>query len=673
LPSAGGRENRQQDKATTQGEKQAGATDFFKLETDSKSLERPLGQGQFDYLRRISEHLHQIDDKLRKGKPIGKIKAIGILGSDVFDKLLILRALRLEFPEALFFTTDFDEAFTIKSELPFTRNLIISSSFGPNLSDELQGDIPFFRDTYQTAAFLATRLAIGENWNTWDISPSQLTERLRVSQIFEIGRTGYVQQFKGKAAPISMLLLPSDDRQKECSKPSGSCNSVPIVADDGHALSEGRSKGEYDFQPRTEDLFPTFEESSRMFLAAGLAGGAFFGLALLYLRKVPEGAHVEVKLGVAGLGVGALTCAFWEPFAQFVTGNGNGESLAILEGVSVWPTVLLRIFGIILSFYFIWRAQLTLSKNLADIATDMGMDLEPKPASQDKRLLWKKITSIFDFSLGRDPGAKGFHLNVEAAWQAYIGQERLWPRFCRAAIYTLGMLFLGIFVLVPMFGMPTNPARSELAYYAYKYTTLTDVLLMQFLTFLVFDATCFCLFFVNKLRRAQTQWPQKTTEVYNKRLQLQTKLVHDWIDLDFVAKRTRCIGALIYFPFVLIALLIVSRSTMFANYAPSIAILISLGISLTVVFTCAFMLWLAAKAARDTAKQNLTDAVIRAKASDGDSRFAEQLETLLGRVDQLKDGAFSPFTQQPLVRALLFPLSSAGGIALIENGMFPGL
>jgi hypothetical protein len=85
------------------------------------------------------------------------------------------------------------------------------------------------------------------------------------------------------------------------------------------------------------------------------------------------------------------------------------------------------------------------------------------------------------------------------------------------------------------------------------------------------------------------------------------------------------------------------------------------------------MLWLAAKAARDTAKQNLTDAVIRAKASDGDSRFAEQLETLLGRVDQLKDGAFSPFTQQPLVRALLFPLSSAGGIALIENGMFPGL
>jgi hypothetical protein len=38
----------------------------------------------------------------------------------------------------------------------FTRNLLISSSFGAYLSDWLQGEIPDFRDTYQTSAFLAT-------------------------------------------------------------------------------------------------------------------------------------------------------------------------------------------------------------------------------------------------------------------------------------------------------------------------------------------------------------------------------------------------------------------------------------------------------------------------------------------------------------------------------------
>jgi hypothetical protein len=53
--------------------------------------------------------------------------------------------------------------------------------------------------------------------------------------------------------------------------------------------------------------------------------------------------------------------------------------------------------------------------------------------------------------------------------------------------------------------------------------------------------------------------------------------------------------------------------------------------------------------------------------------FAGQLETLLSRVDQLRDGAFGPLSQQPLVKALLFPVSSAGWVALIQNGMLPGL
>jgi hypothetical protein len=45
-------------------------------------------------------------DDLRKRTSDKRIKAIGILGGDVFDKLLILRALRPEFPKALFFTTE---------------------------------------------------------------------------------------------------------------------------------------------------------------------------------------------------------------------------------------------------------------------------------------------------------------------------------------------------------------------------------------------------------------------------------------------------------------------------------------------------------------------------------------------------------------------------------------
>ena len=49
----------------------------------------------------------------------------------------------------------------------------------------------------------------------------------------------------------------------------------------------------------------------------------------------------------------------------------------------------------------------------------------------------------------------------------------------------------------------------------------------------------------------------------------------EWIYLVFVEKRTTCIGSLVYYPFWVIALLILSRSTIFADYSPNLAILIA--------------------------------------------------------------------------------------------------
>ena len=45
------------------------ATVFFKTQPDKYNLDRPVGQGQFDYLRRMSEHLLQIDENLRRQDP----------------------------------------------------------------------------------------------------------------------------------------------------------------------------------------------------------------------------------------------------------------------------------------------------------------------------------------------------------------------------------------------------------------------------------------------------------------------------------------------------------------------------------------------------------------------------------------------------------------------------
>jgi hypothetical protein len=192
--------------------------------------------------------------------------------------------------------------------------------------------------------------------------------------------------------------------------------------------------------------------------------------------------------------------------------------------------------------------------------------------------------------------------------------------------------------------------------------------------YLIFDATWLCLLFVKELCRGSSDWPAKTKAQFEGRLGLEQQFVNESIDLDFVAKRTRCISTLIYYPFILIALLLVSRSTVFANFTPNLTILAFFGTCLTIVFGCAIALCLAAQAVRSAAKQKLTDGVICAKGpcateSDDGGRRAGQLEALLVRVDGLREGAFSPLSQQPLVRALLLPLSGLGWTKLLENGM----
>ena len=169
------------------------------------------------------------------------------------------------------------------------------------------------------------------------------------------------------------------------------------------------------------------------------------------------------------------------------------------------------------------------------------------------------------------------------------------------------MILINLFVLNPIFGRPTYPARGLYADWAYFATIVADYLLLQFLIFFVLDATFFCLLFVSKLCLTESEWPAETTDRFSGDLQLDGGPIHDWIDLKFVGQRTRCVGSLIYYPFAVIALLVVSRSTVFANYPPNLTILISQGISLFFVIACSIMLWWAATTTRDTIKENLMD------------------------------------------------------------------
>ncbi|WGJ16274.1 hypothetical protein QEV83_08555 [Methylocapsa sp. D3K7] len=681
LPGAQETADRKAGKGTSDASKQASLADVFKTQPDAKDGERPNGQGQQDYLRRLADRLRNLDDSLRQKKE-GGISAIGILGSDVFDKLLVLRALAPQFPEAVFFTTDFDASLTLPSELDFTRNLIISSSFGPELRPEIQGEIPPFRSSYQTAAFLATSLAVGAPRDGREPSFDQekISAWLSPSRIFEIGRTGEIIQYEGKPADF---LAGTPQNRDHKSPAYVAKNTAPI---------EGRSSASPGacgtdlwacggVQPPIESLFSEPENLDS--ISVTLAAASIFILLTLCSRRVRE--HALVEVGLVGLiaAAAAAACYNWGWIANRLTEYGDGEPMALLQGVSVWPTVLLRALGVVLSVYLLWRAWRKLDENLCEIAQELNL---PNPSlaitaarkGAERQTVWKKLASLFSYSLREhqpDP-SKPYRINI--AWCEYVYQSRWAARLVRVVVYTTVMYCLWFLVLSPLLGHAVSPRRGEFARHVLRYTSKAEIICTMAVIYVVFDATWLCLRFVRDLCRSTTEWPAQTRTQFEDRLGLEPRFIDKWIDLDFVAKRTRCIGTLIYYPFLLIALVIVTRSTVFANYTPNPKILVFQGTCLAIVFGCAIALCWAAQSMRKAATQRLMDGIIcakgpRAKDSDDGADSAGQLETLLVRIEGLREGAFSPFSQQPLVRALLLPVGSFGWTTLLENGMLPGL
>ncbi len=144
------------------------------------------GRNQLDYLRRLADEIDRLDDDKSFAK--NGVRAIGLVGSDVYDKLLILQALRSRFKSKIFFTTDLDARYLHADQKDWARNLVVASNFGLSLHPALQGSTLPFRDSYQTSTYLATLMALMALRDPPLDWTGKINKWLR-PHIFEIGRT----------------------------------------------------------------------------------------------------------------------------------------------------------------------------------------------------------------------------------------------------------------------------------------------------------------------------------------------------------------------------------------------------------------------------------------------------------------------------------------------------
>ena len=605
-----------------------------------REVERPVGSAQLDYLRRLSEKIVSLDARLRsEGNRIG---AIGVLGTDPYDKLLVMQALHPSLPEAIFFTTDLDALYLHPTEVKRgTKNLVIASAFGLALEDRWQGSILPFRDTYQTGAFLSTLLALGAKPS----DTAELTRSLKAPRIYEVGSVSLVD------------LSPVEARCE-----GSSCETIHPK----RQLPEFRARGVTSFVFAGVVLLVLFAFGFRQMQHA---------LALL-------GPLARARPVVSTLALVSLTLALG--FSLRALQDVTGEPWAIANGVSMWPTQVLRLVALVLTWLMLykgWRDLLASNEALARefmLSSDGTQRSAPADGSRRAaishrlRLLravvrerfrpWETDSAVYRLETK----------SVSEIWNAYIQPagfaDRLWLLVVPIVLYLAFTV-----ILFHVFGWPATPYRGR--FILVLDSTMLALCAVSFflLLFFVIEETRRTCAFVRRLTRP-SKWPPEALEKFGQRPGLAdytsvhpdlVAYLEDWVEVNLIGQRTEVVTRLIYYPFIIITLLILARSSTFDNWTTPPQLVAVFGLSILIALATAIALRLAAENARGAALDNLTAKLLRAEQI-GEERIAAEIRILIDRVRDTKQGAFCPFSQQPWLKAVLIPLGSLSAVPILE-------
>ncbi|RON15907.1 hypothetical protein BK660_26545 [Pseudomonas brassicacearum] len=274
---------------------------------DLSPLEKADGNSQLDYLRRLADHIAQQDEDYRKAGQSG-IGAIGVLGVDTYDKLLVLQALKSRMPYKLYFSTDLDARMLQRGQAEATRNLILAAPYGLALTRALQQDIPPFRDSLQSSVFISVLAALAPQpfvvkRAKFDYSRSELLS----PGIYEVGISGFI--------PLASNLTAS--RPESCAAPTQSQSNRGIRPHDLMALRCLQDPSPPPYPEPSDALRNGFKNTQSFFWAGPLTFMLLLTAAFIVWWWI-EGSQIKGKTpfswvrGVPmALYITAAACAFF--------------------------------------------------------------------------------------------------------------------------------------------------------------------------------------------------------------------------------------------------------------------------------------------------------------------------------------------------------------------------
>ena len=618
------------------GEKAEATSDPLK---NTKSLEQPIGKSQYDYLRRLAEETYDLNKTLQANG--GEIKAIGVVGTDFYDKFLVLQALRQRFPDVVFFTTDLDARMVHPDNIKWTRNLVVASNFGLSLGKDyevdppvdIQGEVPPFRDNYQTSFFLTVLKAFSDRPSLKRPVKELIGKGLR-PLIFEIGRHQAVvlTDTKGTIHPGKYKVKGDIEFY------------IKIIAIIGSAL-----------------IFLIFTSARVNNYARGLIG--------------------DKKRYTVPAVIGALLIVVFAVVIYLISKISNQpgeEPFFIFEGISVWPTEIFRLIAIslsVLSIYWSWRSR---KENKKEIEKEFFKIVSPGEDSKTggwkavlnwiknvARFGWIKNVTRFDWikkvaQLDWESENDKQEVPLKVLWDEYIQRDSDQNHVRRVII--IATFYLLFCLLIVSLDWPVSPVRGTITPVIDRILLAVSVISFVTLLSYVFDVTRCCRNFIVAVSKQCSKKSHDQADVPT-----QEQIDNQLTAVRLIAKRTDTVGKLIFYPLIVWLVMFVSRFDYFDNWRTPFGLAVVVSMGALYAWTSAFLLRRSAEGARTCVVESLKDLLfLTLKKDKPNPDRIKQIESVLDEVKSIKQGAFAPFAQHPVVQSLLVPFGGVGGIYLVE-------
>lgn len=625
--------------------------------------ERPEGTGQLDYVRALVARIQDEGEGAR---------AIGILGTDPYDSLLIIKALRPSFPHAIFFTVDLDARHLHQSEYKSTRNMVTAAPFGLQLDGALQRDVPPFRSSYQTSAYFAALQAVqfvtcrpaGSQQSAAGPCTSgyhvELTPEDRIydagshPRIFEVGRSG--------AVDLSVV-------DKE-----GVRTVHPLRPDLAHLSVVDKEGARTVFPPRpdlvrTDDQGPLkqgvgLDNTSvavTLIVALLIAGIVAWTNQRMWAWVVRHPGLLAI-LAVIGVAAFAAFVAFGG-VAALLADHDTGEPFSWTAGVSVWPSELLRIVVVILSLIMLGKGLRDLTKNSDAISKDFLFEDESGRRRFSPQTFWTHVQRV------HHPTMTKTATTVDQAWSWYREAGKPSQRVARTIL--LFLLYLAIMWPLEHWVFDEDmihPCRGPLSCAVDSMMTLSSVVLVVLLNLAILDAVMLCRRWIGWVTVSTGGWSDQVQEKYLREYGLSQEQKAEFGKLkylaaiDLIAQRTEVVNRLIRYPFIALLIMVAARNDYFDIWNYPLVLVVAWSLNVALALMGAFLLYQAASRAKAAMLAKLSREMVQALGVGKDRDVTiKQIQHVIDEVEANEQGAFVPFYQQPVIESSLY-----GIVALLQ-------